>query len=92
MGGFLFAIAYTVRMTLIPAGDWVSVLEAAELLKLTKRRVQVFIKSGRLPAKQFGNAFMVLRADLKAFESQPRPTGRKRTAAKKPVPKRKPKA
>lgn len=51
----------------VPAGDWITLAEAAALLGLTKRRVQVFVKAGRLPATRVGIQFLVRRADVLAF-------------------------
>lgn len=62
----------------LPAGDWLSVTEAAELLGLTRRRVHDFIKDGRLPHKPAGNSFLVLRADVMKLKATPRPPGPKK--------------
>ena len=39
--------------------------EAAALLKISVRRVQQLVKSGRLPARVFGGALMIRVGDLK---------------------------
>jgi excisionase family DNA binding protein len=67
----------------VPAGDWITVAEAAELLNLTKRRVQVLVKTGRIPAKKVGNQFLLTRAVVVAFKAIPRDPGR---PAKPPPP------
>lgn len=59
---------YDTVMVDVPAGDWVTVAEAAAMLKLTKRRVQVFIKEGRLRAMQVGILYLLRREDVKAFK------------------------
>lgn len=63
-------------MTLIPAGDWITALEAATLLGVSKRRVQVLIKDGRIPARLFGKGYILLRSDVVAFKAVPRKPGR----------------
>lgn len=53
----------------VPAGDWITVAEAAALIGVTKRRVQVIIKEGRIPARQVGNMLLVRREDAKGFKA-----------------------
>jgi excisionase family DNA binding protein len=76
-------------MTLIPAGDWVTVAEAGVRLGVSKRRVQAIIAdgSGRLPAARVGNVLLIQRTDLERFAGLVRPPGAKR---KKPPPATKP--
>jgi excisionase family DNA binding protein len=66
--------------------DVLTTEQAAERLGVSARRVQQLIKSGRLPAREFGGSYMILAADLKQVEM--RPPGRppkvpKEKAAKK---------
>lgn len=50
--------------------------EVAERLGVHRTRVNVLIKEGRLPAQQFGRAYLVNEKDLKLVEN--RKTGRPR--------------
>ena len=50
--------------------------EVAERLGVHRTRVNVLIKEGRLPAQQFGRAYLVNEEDLKLVEN--RKTGRPR--------------
>jgi excisionase family DNA binding protein len=50
--------------------------EVAERLGVHRTRVNVLIKEGRLPAQQFGRAYLVKEEDLKLVEN--RKTGRPR--------------
>jgi excisionase family DNA binding protein len=50
--------------------------EVAERLGVHRTRVNVLIKEGRLPAQQFGRAYLVKEKDLKLVED--RKTGRPR--------------
>ncbi len=60
----------------VPAGDWITIREAAELIGLTKRRVQVLVKAGRIPARKVGFQFLLPRTAVDAFASVPRDPGR----------------
>lgn len=55
--------------------ELLSTSEAAALLGLSRQRVLQFISAGRLPAQMVGRQYVIRRADLEAFASQPRPTG-----------------
>ncbi len=50
--------------------------EVAERLGVHRTRVNVLIKEGRLPAQQYGRAYLVNEKDLKLVEN--RKTGRPR--------------
>ena len=50
--------------------------QAAEILKLTARRVRVLIASGRLPATKHGRDWWIEPADLAKFAKLPRNPGR----------------
>jgi excisionase family DNA binding protein len=39
--------------------------QAAERLSVSTNRIRVLIREGRLPAKQFGRAYMIEESDLK---------------------------
>lgn len=52
--------------------------QAAERLGISVRRVQQLVKDGRLPAGQFGGAFMIEEEDLKLVGN--RKVGRPRKA------------
>ena len=45
--------------------------EAAVRLGVSARRVQQLVKSGRLPAKEFGGSYMIEEKDLKLVEDRP---------------------
>lgn len=61
-----------------------SVAEAAERLGVTRGRVNIFIREGRLPAVRIGRSFALRESDVEAFAKQPRqvgwPKGRKKNA------------
>jgi excisionase family DNA binding protein len=63
--------------------------QAAERLGISVRRVQQLVKDGRLPAGQFGGAFMIDEADLKMVENRKVGRPRKAEKASKKVSKRK---
>jgi excisionase family DNA binding protein len=44
--------------------------QAAERLGVSVRRVQQLVKEGRLPAEQFGGAWMIKEEDLKLVENR----------------------
>jgi excisionase family DNA binding protein len=44
--------------------------QAAERLGVSVRRVQQLVKEGRLPADQFGGAWMIKEEDLKLVENR----------------------
>ena len=51
-------------MTILTTG------EAAARLGVSARRVQQLVKSGRLPAKEFGGSYMIEEKDLKLVEDR----------------------
>lgn len=56
--------------------DYLTVPQAAAILKLKRRQVQVYCKSGRLPALRLANGnYLIDRADLEAFAALPRKRG-----------------
>lgn len=61
--------------------------EVAERLGVHRTRVNVLINEGRLPAQQFGRAYLVDEKDLKLVEN--RKTGRPRKDAAKNLRKNK---
>ena len=78
-------MVYSRSMVNIPAGDWLTVAETAEELKLTRRRVQALVTAGKLPAVRAGKSLLLLRSDVEAFSKLDRPHGRPR----EPQPKKK---
>lgn len=42
----------------------ITVSQAAKLLKVTPRRIQALINTGKLPAKMFGSVWMLLQKDV----------------------------
>jgi excisionase family DNA binding protein len=54
--------------------------EAAERLKISVRRVQALIASGRLPAEKIGNSFAIKERDLKLVKA--RKNGRPQNGSK----------
>lgn len=42
--------------------------QAAERLSVSTNRIRVLIREGRLPAKQFGRAYMIEESDLKLVQ------------------------
>jgi excisionase family DNA binding protein len=57
-------------------GDWMTVKEAATLLKVSTRRVHQFIDEGRLEAEKVGRDFFVRNSSVEALKRQPRRVGR----------------
>ena len=51
--------------------DILNTEEAAERLGVSARRVQQLIKSGRLPAREFGGSYMIAASDLRLVEDRP---------------------
>ena len=45
--------------------------EAAEKLGISLRQMQTLLKNGRLPAKKFGNNWMIEEADLEFVKERP---------------------
>jgi excisionase family DNA binding protein len=66
--------------------DVLSTEQAAERLGVSTRRVQQLIKSGRLPAREFGGSYMILVGDLKLVAD--RPVGRPPKASKEKAAKK----
>ena len=60
-------------MTQLSGGDWLSAAEVADLLGLTRRRVNQFIQNGELPAQKTPLGHLVLRRDVVAFGKLDRP-------------------
>lgn len=50
--------------------DLLTILEAAQELNLSRRRVQTLISDGRLPAEKLGNQYVIKRKDLKLVENR----------------------
>lgn len=49
----------------MPQPEIIGTAEAARLLKVSRRRVNALITSGRLPTTQIGTTHMIRREDLK---------------------------
>lgn len=49
--------------------------ECAEIVGVTKRRIQQFVEDGRLRATKIGNMYHVDRKELKRFQKIARPAG-----------------
>jgi excisionase family DNA binding protein len=47
--------------------DYVTVQDAAERLRIHPESVRRLIRAGRIPAKKFGNAWLVARDELEQF-------------------------
>jgi excisionase family DNA binding protein len=56
--------------------------QAAERLSVSTNRIRVLIREGRLPAKQFGRAYMIEESDLKLVQER-KPGRPAQKAAKK---------
>lgn len=56
-----------------------TVAEAAVLLKVTQRRVRVFITNGRLPAMRKGKQYLIHLHDIIEFGKKPRKPGKPKT-------------
>ncbi|NOT48966.1 MAG: helix-turn-helix domain-containing protein [Acidobacteria bacterium] len=50
--------------------SFIGTKEAAERLKISVRRVQALIASGRLPAEKIGNSFAIRESDLKVVDDR----------------------
>jgi excisionase family DNA binding protein len=61
--------------------------EAAERLGVSPRRVQQLVKSGRLPAREFGGSYVIATSDLKLVEDRPpgRPPSKPKTNGSAPA-------
>lgn len=49
---------------------FLTTLEVAEKLGVTRRRVLALIEAGRLPATKFGRDYMIRKEDLKLVENR----------------------
>ncbi len=58
-----------------PRGRLLDVIEAAKLLKITKRRVREFINLGRLPAVRLNRLYLIKYSDFMLFKKTPRLSG-----------------
>jgi len=76
---------YPSRVVHVPAGDWISLQEAADIIGCTKRNALNYIDAEKLPAVKIGEFWIVLRKDAEKFERPAR--GR---PPKNPPPKGKP--
>ncbi len=56
--------------------------QAAEQLGITPARVRVLIREGRLPAQNFGRAYMISEVDLKLIENRKPGRPRKTSSGK----------
>jgi excisionase family DNA binding protein len=63
--------------------------EAAEVLGVSKARVDQYCRKGRIPFAMAGQSRMILKADVAAFKRKPK--GKPGRPAKGPVPGKKPK-
>lgn len=52
--------------------------EAADYLGMTRQRVGVLIRDGRIKARRHGRDWWIEKRDLDAFDQRPRQTGRPR--------------
>jgi excisionase family DNA binding protein len=59
-------------------GDWMTVAEAARILKVSTRRVHQFIDEGRLEAEKIGRDVFIRKPSVEALKRQPRRAGRPR--------------
>lgn len=59
--------------------DFMTIQEVAERLNVSRRTVNNWINSGRLPATRTGYQWLIERQDFEAFEAryEPSPRGRK---------------
>jgi excisionase family DNA binding protein len=57
-------------------GDWMTVAEAARILKVSTRRVHQFIDEGRLEAEKIGRDVFIRRPSVEVLKRQPRRPGR----------------
>lgn len=51
--------------------SFIGTKEAAKRLRISIRRVQALIATGRLPAERIGNSFAIKESDLKVFSYRP---------------------
>lgn len=75
-------------MPLIDPSIWFSLTDAAAFLGLTKTRVSVLVREGRIPHERVGRMVYIRRDDAAAFKAIPRQSGKPR-AQPKSVKKRK---
>ena len=54
----------------MPNMEFLTTLEVAEKLGVTRRRVLALIEAGRLPATKFGRDYMIREGDLKLVETR----------------------
>lgn len=83
VSGKLFTGEYNLAMPLVNPAEWFSLSEAAEYLSLTKARVSVLVREGRIPHERIARMVFIRIADAEAFKSVPRPPGPRTPRAKK---------
>jgi excisionase family DNA binding protein len=64
----------------------ITIIDAAERLKLTRQRVFQFIKEGKLPAIKRGRDWLIDPADLKLVKNRRKPGRPKKNTKKTPNP------
>ncbi len=60
---------------------YLTVLQIAELLGLTKQDIHHHIDKGHLKATRFGNVYAILASDFENFKQNRRPVGRPKKAS-----------
>jgi excisionase family DNA binding protein len=63
-------------MVRFTTGEWLTVVEAAELLGTARQRVHIFFKDGRLTPVRVGFQYLLQRRDVEAFARKMRKPGR----------------
>lgn len=63
-------------MPLIDPSIWFTLTEAADYLSLTKTRVSVLVRQGRIPYERVNRMIYIKRSDAETFKSIPRMPGR----------------
>jgi excisionase family DNA binding protein len=69
--------------------DYLTANQAAHRLGLSRQRVSVLVRSGRIPTEMLAGHPMIKRSELEKFASIKRPTGRPPKTRQKSVSKKK---
>lgn len=58
------------------SNDFITILKAADILRVSRLTIYRYITSGKLPAYQFGRSYRIKRVEFEKFIESRRTTGR----------------
>ena len=74
----LKTLVYSFRVTKLslPLADWLTLSEAADVIGITKGRLSIIAKAGKIPSTRLGRQVLILRSDAVTFKKKERKAGR----------------